>query len=161
MAFAESVLGSLATRARFPECERAVGNMSLDTIANMLSALKNASMASAGSIELPYFRQGKEILEVFKQRGLVNELKVFKPEGKDYKYMHVDLATGADGARRILETRRISKPGNRVCRPYAKLAKVKAGLGVVVVSTSRGVMAGEEARKKKLGGEVLCSCFFK
>lgn len=135
--------------------------MSIDTISNMLSSLRNASMSGLNSVEIPYFRQGKDILEVFKNRGLVSEVKTFKPEDTANKFIHVDLVTLENGERRILETRRISKPGSRVTKPYPLLFRVKGGFGVLVVSTSRGIMDAEEARRKKLGGEVICSCYFK
>lgn len=131
----------------------------MDKIANLISSLKNATMAGKPSLETDLFKQGKEVLEVFKSKGLIKDLKIFKNEETGFKGLHIDLVD-VDGLVRKLETVRISKPGRRVYSDFKKLLKVKAGLGVLVVSTSRGMMGGEEARKKKLGGELICKAFF-
>lgn len=133
--------------------------MSTDRISNLIISLKNATMAGKSSVETDLFKQGKEVLEVFKSKGLVQDLKVFKDEKTGFKGLHIDLVS-TDGLVRRLETVRISKPGHRVYSDFKKLLKVKAGLGVLVISTSRGMMGGEEARKKKLGGELVCKAFF-
>lgn len=130
----------------------------MDKISNLISSLKNATMAGKLSLESEFFKQGKEVLEVFKGKGLIKDLKTFKDEGSGFKGLHIDLVN-TDGLVRKIETVRISKPGRRVYSDYKKLFKVKAGLGVLVVSTSRGMMGGEEARKKKLGGELICKAF--
>jgi len=149
----------LLIKARSRELERVVGNMSMDKISNLISSLKNATMVGKSSLETDLFKQGKEVLEVFKSKGLIKDLKVFKDEATGFKGLHVDLVDVAGSVRR-LEMVRISKPGHRVYSDFKKLLKVKAGLGVLVVSTSRGMMGGEEARKKKLGGELVCKAYF-
>jgi small subunit ribosomal protein S8 len=131
----------------------------MDKIANLLSMLKNATMVGKPSVETGFFKQGKEVLEVFKTKGLIKDLKVFKDEQSGFKGLHVDFMDG-NGPVRKLETTRLSKPGRRVYSDFKKLVKIKAGLGVLVVSTSRGMMGGEEARKKKLGGELICKAHF-
>lgn len=158
MVFAGFVLGSWPTKAKFPASERAAGDF-MDRIANLLTSLKNATMVGKSSTETNLFKQGKEVLEVFKSKGLIRDLKVFKDEESGFKGLHIDFVD-ANGPVRKLETVRISKPGHRVYSDFKKLLKVKAGLGVLVVSTSRGMMSGEEARKKKLGGELVCKAYF-
>lgn len=133
--------------------------MSTDRISNLLSAVKNATMAGKSSLETSYFKQGKEVLEILKARKLVKEVKVFKQEDSLYKGLHIDLVSRDDVVRR-LELDRMSKPGHRNYGHYKDFLKVKAGLGVLVVSTSRGMMSGEEAKKKKLGGELICKAYF-
>ena len=133
--------------------------MSTDRISNLLSSLKNAAMAGRAFMEVPYFKQAEKILGVIRDKGLVENVKVFKEEGTGFKGIHVDFVKNG-GAVRRLENIRLSKPGRRVYQEYKKLTKVKAGLGVLVVSTSRGIISGEEARKKKLGGELICKVFF-
>ena len=133
--------------------------MSTDRISNLLSAVKNASMAGNTCLETVYFRQGKEILDILKDHGLVKDIKLFKQEGSGFKGIHIDL-TEQDGVVRKLELERLSKPGRRVYGQYENFLRVKAGLGVLVVSTSRGVMSGEQAKKKKLGGELICKGYF-
>lgn len=132
--------------------------MSSDRLSNLLSALKNATMAGQPSLETTYFNQGNEVLTILKNEGLLKEVKVFKPEVGSHKGLHVDFVTRNDLVRR-LELARISKPGRRVYGSYKQLAKVKAGLGALIVSTSRGMMTGEEAKKRKLGGELVCKAY--
>lgn len=133
--------------------------MSTDRISNLLSVVKNATMASKASLETSYFKQGKEILDILKSRRLVKDVKVYKLEESSFKGLHVDLAE-TDGLIRKLEISRLSKPGNRVYGHYKDFMKVKAGLGVLIVSTSRGMMSGERAKNKKLGGELICKAYF-
>lgn len=133
--------------------------MSTDRISNLLSSVKNASMAGKNQLEVLHFKQGKEILEILKSRDLLKEVKVFKLEDSGFKGLHIDLID-RDGLVRRLELERLSKPGHRVYGHYKEFLKVKAGLGVLIVSTSRGVMSGEEAKKKRLGGELVCRAYF-
>lgn len=133
--------------------------MSMDKLSNLLSSLKNATMAGRTSLETGYFKQGKELLDLFKSVGLVKEVKTFKAEETGFKGLHVDLVESETGVRR-LETIRLSKPGRRIYGPYKDFLKVKAGLGVLVVSTSRGMLTGEEAKKRRLGGELICKAYF-
>jgi small subunit ribosomal protein S8 len=131
----------------------------MDRISNLLSSLKNASMAGKTYLEVPYFKQGEKITEVLKAKSLIKDFKIFKQEGTKFKGLHIDLINMGNTTRR-LKIDRLSKPGRRIYGEYKKFLKVKAGLGVLVVSTSRGMMNGEEARHKKLGGEIICKAFF-
>lgn len=127
----------------------------MDTISNFLSSLKNASMAKKAFIEVFYSNQIKEIAEVLKQKGFLTEIKVYKPEKKSYKMIRVDLTYDKEMPT-ITDVKRLSKPGRRVFVGYDEIKLVAAGYGVLIVSTSRGIMDGREARKKKLGGELIC-----
>ncbi len=134
--------------------------MIMDRMSNMLSNIKNHSMAGRTVLEIPYTKECEAVAKVLKERGFLEGMKIFKEVkssaqgGK--KMMRLDLIV-ADGTPKITVIKRISKPGRRVYMGSAKLKKVAGGFGVLVVSTSRGVMSGDEAKKKKLGGEVICS----
>ncbi len=134
--------------------------MSVDKISNLLSSLKNATMAGRVSLETDYFKQGKELLDLLKSAGLVKEVRVFKDERKELKGLHVDFVGNDAGMIRRLEAIRISKPGRRLYGSYKDFLRVKAGLGALIVSTSRGLMTGEEAKKRRLGGELVCKVYF-
>lgn len=134
--------------------------MSTDRLSNLLSSVKNASMAGRSSFETAYFKQGKEVLELLKSARLLEDIKVFKSEDTGFKGLRVDLVVGDEGVVRRLEVERLSKPGHRVYASYKEFLRVKAGLGVLAVSTSRGMLSGEEAKKRKLGGELICKVFF-
>jgi small subunit ribosomal protein S8 len=133
-------------------------NMSMDRVSNMLSALKNASMAKKGVIEMVHTKECESIAKVLKGGGFLSEVKTFKPTGKTFKMLRLGLE--ADGEEfKITNIKRVSKPGLRVYKKSSELHAISGGDGVVVVSTSRGVFDGREAKKKKLGGEVICEVF--
>ena len=133
--------------------------MSIDKLSNLLSSLKNATMAGRTSLETDHFKQGKELLDLLKSVGLIQGVKAFKAEETGFKGLHVDFIESEAGVRR-LEVVRLSKPGRRLYGSYKDFLKVKAGLGALVVSTSRGMMTGEQAKKRKLGGELICKAYF-
>jgi len=126
--------------------------MSTDRISDMLSMLRNASMVGNSSIETFYSKECEAIAKVLKTRSFLREVKVFKPSKRPYKMLHLDLNT----ENIISSAKRISRPGRRIYRGTKGLKRIAGGNGVLVVSTSLGVMDGEVAKKKKLGGEVLC-----
>ncbi len=133
--------------------------MSVDRISNLLSCLKNATMAGRAELETSYFNQGKEILDMLKRAGLIAEVRVFKQEDSLFRGLHVGFVKVGSTVR-VLEIVRLSKPGHRVYKSYKDFTKVKAGLGALLVSTSRGMLTGEEAKKRKLGGELICKAYF-
>lgn len=129
--------------------------MSVDTIANMLSTIKNAVMVKKDFVEFPYSKQKEAVLKVLESRGFVSKVKIFSFQDRPFKGLHVDLSY-TDGIPAINGLRRVSKPGSRVYKNFSDIKKSRGGYGVFVISTSRGAMSGEEAKKKKLGGEVIC-----
>lgn len=133
--------------------------MSVDRISNMLSSIKNSVMAGRDAIEVPHSNECENIAKVLKGAKFLSEVKVFKPSDSSSKMLHIEMAKNDSGLYAITDVKRVSKPGRRIYRKYAEFKKVKEGFGVAVVSTSRGVMSGDDARKKKLGGEILCEVF--
>jgi small subunit ribosomal protein S8 len=129
--------------------------MSMDRVSNMLSMLKNASMAKRTHIELPYTKEIESISSVLKEKGFIEDIKTFKPKGKSYKMLRLDIAY-ENGLPKISDVKRISKPGHRIYVGSDKLKKVVAGFGVQVISTSRGILDSTVAKSKKLGGELIC-----
>ncbi|MEK7595915.1 MAG: 30S ribosomal protein S8 [Patescibacteria group bacterium] len=130
----------------------------MDTIGNALSSIKNAAMAGRPFAEVYYSKVLEEILKVIKEAGFFDGIKVFKPEGRTIKKIHVDLAF-EDGTPKVSDIKRISKPGRRTYKTALEIKKVMGGYGLAVVSTSRGIMSGHTAKKKKLGGEVVCEVY--
>jgi len=131
----------------------------MDQISNMLSTIKNASMAGKKSIELDHSRMKEEIAKVLKEGGFLSEVKVFKEKDTPLKKMRIDIAFGEDEVSKVTDVQRISKPGRRVYLGYSDIKPVNANMGFLVLSTSRGVMNSKEARKKKLGGEIICKIY--
>jgi small subunit ribosomal protein S8 len=155
---AENVLESWFTRAYFLESERPAGNMSTDKISNMISMLKNASMAKRTSVEFFHTIECEKIAEILKDRGFLKNVKVFKGEKSKAKMLHLDLAE-ENGVFALTEAKRISKPGRRIYKSYKLLRPGAGRFGIIVVSTPKGIMDNIKARKHKVGGEVLCEVF--
>ena len=124
-----------------------------DPIADMLTRIRNANKMLHETVEIPASKIKTSILTVFKNEGFITD---FKTESLDNnKSVTTVTLKYVDQDRVIKGLKRISKPGLRVYVEADKLPKVLNGLGVAVISTSKGVMADKDARKQKLGGEVL------
>lgn len=131
----------------------------MDTIANLLSSIKNSSMVKKSSLEVPYSKINEKILKILKEKGFLEGVKVFKHKDSVFKGLHVDLKYTEAKKPFISEAKRVSKPGRRVYMGSRELEIVRNGYGVGIVSTSRGLMSVDEAKKKKLGGEVICEVY--
>ena len=123
-----------------------------DPISDMLARIRNAARARLPAAEMPHSRLKESIAHIFKSEGYVTEVKV---EGGTIKTMKVGLKY--QGRKSVIEgLRRVSRPGLRHYVGADNIARVRAGLGVSVVSTSEGVMTGVQAKRKNLGGELIC-----
>lgn len=126
-----------------------------DIIADSLTRIRNAAMRKLDSTELYYAKIVASIMEVFKNRGFIKDYRINDKDGK--QSISVQLAYDDSGVSVINEITRISKPGRRVYKTSKELKRFKNGYGVIVVSTSKGVIANDEAYKANVGGEALCS----
>ncbi len=125
-----------------------------DPIADMLTRVRNAQSAGIEIVEMPASRMKADIAQVLKDEGYVSDFEV---EGEARKLLRIALKYNADEKPVIRGIRRESKPGLRRFCGWKDVPRVLGGLGVAVISTSSGVMSGVEARRRKLGGEVICS----
>jgi small subunit ribosomal protein S8 len=122
-----------------------------DPIADLLTRLRNAATAGAEVTVIPYSNIKAEIVRILDEQDYIAS---YRTEGEGInKHLVVELA---DGPQAISALVRVSKPGRRVYAGRGELPTVLSGQGMVIVSTSGGVMTGQDARKKGLGGEVLC-----
>ena len=126
-----------------------------DIIADSLTRIRNASMRRLEYTTLYYAKIVVSILEVFKAKGFIKDYKVNDKDGK--QSISVQLAYDERGYSVISEVKRISKPGRRVYKSRNELKRFKNGYGTIVVSTSKGVIANEDAYRANVGGEALCS----
>ncbi|MCX2717341.1 30S ribosomal protein S8 [Helicobacter sp. MIT 21-1697] len=126
-----------------------------DIIADSLTRIRNASMRRLEVTTLYYAKIVVSIVEVFKVKGFIKDYKVNDKDGK--RSIMVQLAYDEQGRSAINEIKRISKPGRRVYKARSELKRFKNGYGTIVVSTSKGVVANDEAYKANVGGEALCS----
>lgn len=123
-----------------------------DPISDMLSRIRNANRALLPVVELPHSKLKESLAGILKREGYINDFAV---EGQTIKNLKLRLKY--QGKKSVIEgLRRISTPGLRRYVGSTEIPRVRGGLGVAVVSTSEGVMTGNQARKKNLGGELLC-----
>lgn len=125
-----------------------------DPIADMLTRIRNASMVYHDSVDVPASNLKKEVARILKDEGFIRDYRIID-DGKQGT-VRLYLKYGANRERVISGLKRISKPGRRVYARRDQIPRVLGGLGVAVLSTSKGVMSDKEARKQGVGGEVVC-----
>ena len=124
-----------------------------DTIADMLTRIRNASAAKHDSVAIPASNVKKAIAQILLDEGYIQSFTV-EEDGKQ-GVIHITLKYGQNKAQIITGIRRISKPGLRIYTNVEDMPKVMKGLGIAILSTSKGIMTDKEARKANVGGEVL------
>ncbi len=129
--------------------------MMSDTVADMLTRIRNAVADGKETVEMPASKFKANIAEALQREGFIEDSRVAGNEPK--KTLKIYLKYGPRGEKVIRHIQRVSKPGRRIYRSADDLPYVENGLGIVVVSTSRGVLSDRECRQKHVGGEVLCS----
>ena len=127
--------------------------MKSDPMADMLTRIRNASRAEHEKVDIPASRLKVRLAEILKEEGFVKNFRVLE-DGKQ-GVLRVYLKYGAANEKMISGLVRVSSPGRRVYVTHEKIPTILAGMGVTIVSTSRGVVTDREARKQKVGGEVL------
>tara|TARA_B100000035_G_scaffold313878_1_gene328608 strand:- start:492 stop:887 length:396 start_codon:yes stop_codon:yes gene_type:complete len=127
-----------------------------DPIGDMIARIKNASLRNYRNVEIPSSKFKIKIADVLKNEGFIINYKIDSSEGKDY--IKIDLKYSS-GNPVINSIQRVSKPGRRVFSSVESLPKVSNGLGIAIVSTPKGVMTDQEARKNQVGGEIICKVF--
>ena len=128
--------------------------MMTDPIADMLTRIRNASMARHERAEMPHSRLKEHVAGVLKAEGYLDDVRV--SEGEEPKTLTVVLRYGRDRQSAIDGIRRVSTPGRRVYVRHDRIQRVCSGMGISILSTSRGVMTDREARRQRVGGELLC-----
>ena len=129
----------------------------VDPIGDMLTRIRNGQMRSLSKISVPFSTFRSKILEVLKKEGYIINFKIDKDK-ENKKSLLVDLKY-YEGQPVIREITRVSKPGRRVYSRANSIPRVHSGLGLAILSTSKGVMSDSEAIKNNLGGEIICRIF--
>jgi small subunit ribosomal protein S8 len=129
----------------------------VDPIGDMLTRIRNAQMRLLSTVNIPGSKFRAKILDVLKREGYISNYKLVK-NLKNIESLSVDLKYD-NGNPVIKEINRISKPGRRIYAKADSIPKVMNGLGLAIVSTSKGIMTDNEARTKKVGGEIICRVF--
>jgi len=125
-----------------------------DQIADMLTRIRNASMVGHESVEMPASRLKLAILKILKEEGFITDFEVVK--GKSTRTVKVTLRYDENNKSMINGIERVSKPGLRTYVQRNEIPRVYGGLGIAILSTSKGVITGQQARKQGVGGEVIC-----
>jgi small subunit ribosomal protein S8 len=128
--------------------------MMTDPISDMLARIRNASIARHDRTEMPHSFVKQHIAEVLKAEGFLDDVRV--SDGQGPKTLTLVMRYGRDRASAIDGVRRVSAPGRRVYVRHDRIPRVRSGMGISILSTSRGVMTDRQAREQRVGGELLC-----
>ena len=127
-----------------------------DPIADMLTRLRNAVGSRHDVVLMPSSKVKVAIAEVLKDEGFIRGYSVVAEEGRPQPNLKVDLSYGGRKQPVLTGLQRVSKPGLRVYVQRREIPRVYGGLGIAIISTPKGIMSGQEARRQEVGGEVLC-----
>lgn len=127
----------------------------MDPISDMLTRIRNATLVGKAEVVIPFSRIKLEIAKIMENEKFIGGLQILERE----RQLKVFLKYDEDGSPAVRNLKRISKPGRRVYAPKDDLPLVLGGLGIAIVSTSRGLMTAKEAARAGLGGEVLCEIY--
>lgn len=125
-----------------------------DPLADMFTRIRNANNVYHDKVDVPFSKMKLEMARVLKEEGYIRDYKVVKRN--NHQVIEVQLKFGPGKRRVISGIKRISKPGIRVYAKRDEIPRVLGGLGTVVLSTSKGILTDEKARKEGVGGEVIC-----
>lgn len=128
--------------------------MMTDPIADMLTRIRNAVRVERAFVEVPASRVKRGIADVLKREGFIWDWE--EVEESPVNVLRLELKYGSNGERVIQSIRRMSKPGRRLYAHCKDLKPVLGGMGITIISTSKGVISDREARREKVGGEILC-----
>lgn len=131
--------------------------MMTDPISDMLTRLRNAAKARHEEVTLPWSRIKERIAQILVREGYLREVKRIKPKEGGGELLRIQLKYDQEGNPVIAGLKRVSRPGLRIYVGYREIPAVRRGLGINILSTPRGIIVDREARKAKVGGELLCS----
>tara|TARA_B100000686_G_C16696605_1_gene920899 strand:- start:899 stop:1294 length:396 start_codon:yes stop_codon:yes gene_type:complete len=127
-----------------------------DPIGDMIARIKNSSLRNYKKVEIPSSKFKVKIADVLKNEGYIIDYKIEANEGKDKLLIDLKYSSGNPVINSI---QRVSKPGRRIFSSADSLPKVSNGLGIAIISTPKGVMTDQDARKNQVGGEIICKVF--
>ena len=127
-----------------------------DPIGDMIARIKNSSLRNYKKVEIPSSKFKVKIADVLKNEGYIIDYKIEAKEGKDKLLIDLKYSSGNPVINSI---QRVSKPGRRIFSSAESLPKINNGLGIAIISTPKGVMTDIDARKQKIGGEIICKVF--
>lgn len=130
--------------------------VSTDPISDMFTRIRNASMVNQSQVSMPHSKIKEDVAKILVSSGFLTSVNVDDKE--EHKKLIIDITSG-DKPSVISEIKRVSRPGRRVYIQAKEIPTVKRGRGIVIMSTSQGILTGGEAATKKLGGELICEVY--
>nr|UTT74304.1 ribosomal protein S8 [Trichosanthes pilosa] len=131
--------------------------MGKDTIANIITSIRNADMNRKGMVRIPSTNITENIVKILLREGFIENVRKHREINKDFWVLTLRHRRNRKGPyKTILNLKRISRPGLRIYSNYQRIPRILGGMGIVILSTSRGIMTDREARLQEIGGEILC-----
>nr|ASR93304.1 ribosomal protein S8 [Trema tomentosum] len=131
--------------------------MSKDTIANILTYIRNADMNKKRTVRIPYTNITENIIKILLREGFIENMRKHQENNKYFLVLTLRHRRNKKGIyRTVLNLKQISRPSLRIYSNYQRIPRILGGMGIVILSTSRGIMTGREARLERIGGEILC-----
>nr|UZC31062.1 ribosomal protein S8 [Medicago coronata]UZC31138.1 ribosomal protein S8 [Medicago coronata] len=131
--------------------------MGKDTIADMLTLIRNADMNRKRTVQIPLTNITENIVKILLREGFVENVRKHRESNKNFLVLTLRYRRNRkESYKTFLHLKRISTPGLRIYSKYQQIPRVLGGMGIVILSTSRGIMTDREARLERIGGEVLC-----
>jgi len=127
-----------------------------DPIADMLTRIRNANIAMHDQVAMPSSKLKEAVAKILLREGYIEEFNVEDVEGKPFKKLNIKMKYSPQRERVITGIKKISKPGLRVYKSANEVPRVLGGMGIAIISTSKGVITDREARDSHIGGEILC-----
>ncbi len=129
-----------------------------DPIADMLTQIRNAQLSKKPEVAVPYSALKQNLAALFQKQGFLSGVEVLSAEGGEpkRKFLKLQLKYAPSGRALITGLKRVSRPGQRIYARVTEIPRWRAGLGSVILSTSKGLMTDQEAREQKVGGEIIC-----
>lgn len=125
-----------------------------DPLADMLTRIRNAGMVKFETVEMPLSKVKTGVAAILKKEGFINDYQVLDTDTQGV--LRIDMKYDQNNERIITNLKRVSKPGRRIYVKHDQIPKVMSGLGIAIISTSKGIFTDKEARAMKIGGELLC-----
>jgi small subunit ribosomal protein S8 len=126
-----------------------------DPIGDFINRIRNAQKARFDKVDIPASRIKANLSRILKEEGYIKNYKFIRDDKQGILRIHLKYGEGREGA--LAGAKRISRPGRRIYVGHEEIPRIMNGMGISIVSTSKGVMTDREARKERIGGEVLCS----
>nr|YP_009771860.1 ribosomal protein S8 [Baphia racemosa]QIT02645.1 ribosomal protein S8 [Baphia racemosa] len=131
--------------------------MGKDIIADIITSIRNVDINRKGMVQVPFTNITKNTVQILLREGFIENVRKHRESGKNFLVLTLRYRRNSKGSYKTLfNLKRISTPGLRIYSNYQQIPKILGGMGIVILSTSRGIMTDREARLERIGGEVLC-----